>query len=738
MRKLLLFCIGLTMLSGAASAQSSGGLKGRVTDKATKYPIAFANIVVEIPGGKQVCGGTTDMDGYYIIKPLNPGEYDVKTTYVGYKPLLIQKVLVVSGQISELNIELEVTTMTLSTYEVKEYCIPLIKKDQISSGGTMTDKEIRKMSGRSASSVSATVGGVFKVDGGSTSIRGARVDGTVTYIDGVKVRGSSSLPRSGIDQITLITGGTPAQYGEGIGSEGQKAGAAARNLPPIILPVEENKAVVTIMLPDNTGTSIPSQTYPTLNYQNTNDYNTETYIPIKENEFKSPLNEPLSTFSIDVDRAAYGNVRRYLYNNMQVPYDAVRYEEMINYFDYDYPQPTNGHPFSITVEGGRCPWNPKNHLVLIGLKGENMNEMKIPANNLVFLLDVSGSMSTPEKLPLVKQSLKILVEKLRPEDHVAIVVYAGAAGCVLESTPGDEKSIILRALDNLQAGGSTAGGAGIELAYKIAKENYIENGNNRVILATDGDFNVGPSSDADMVNLIEAKRNQGIFLTILGFGMGNYKDSKMEQISNAGNGNYAYIDNILEAKKMFGTELWGTLYTIAKDVKIQVEFNPAKVKKYRLIGYEDRLLEAEDFNNDKKDAGEIGCGHTVTALYEIVPVDNAVENEQPLVDPLKYQKSQVVDSSDFLTVKFRYKKPNEDKSILLEQTLKPEDMVVSNNIIFASAVVEFAMLLRNSEYKGCSSFKDILIMARKAKGADPYEYRSDFIKMVEMAELLYK
>ena len=464
------------------------------------------------------------------------------------------------------------------------------------------------------------------------------------------------------------------------------------------------------------------------------DYNTESYDVINENIFKDAVNNPLSTFSIDVDRASYSNVRRFLTQNQKPPKDAVRIEELINYFDYDYPQPKDGAPFSVNIEHAQCPWNEKNQLVLIGLKGENVNEDEIPTNNLVFLIDVSGSMSDANKLPLLKQSFKYLVNNLRAEDKVAIVVYAGAAGMVLQSTPGTQKSKILASLEKLEAGGSTAGGEGIKLAYKVAKENFIPNGNNRVILATDGDFNVGASSDAEMVRLIESKRDDGIFLTILGFGMGNYKDSKMEQLSNSGNGNYAYIDNILEAKKMFGSELWGTLYTIAKDVKIQVEFNPAFVKAYRLIGYENRILNKEDFNNDKKDAGDIGCGHSVTALYEIVPAGS--DEKVSDVDPLEYQKSQVVDSKNAMTVKLRYKKPNEDKSILIVEKYKPSGFSKSNNIKFAAAVAQFGMLLRDSEFKGSANWTDILKMAKESKGIDEFGYRNDFIKLIEMAEIL--
>lgn len=468
------------------------------------------------------------------------------------------------------------------------------------------------------------------------------------------------------------------------------------------------------------------------------EHNTEAYDKITENSFKDALTNPLSTFSADVDRASYSNVRRFL-NSNQMPYkDAVRIEEMVNYFDYNYPQPTNGDPFSINMEIGKCPWNEKHDIVMIGLQGENIAATKIPPSNLTFLLDVSGSMSDQNKLPLLKQAFKILVNNLRDEDKVAIVVYAGAAGCVLESTPGSQKEKINAALDQLQSGGSTAGGEGINLAYKIAKENYIQNGNNRVILATDGDFNVGSSSDGEMTRLIEEKRKDGVFLSILGFGMGNYKDSKMEKIADAGNGNNYYIDNIMEAKKVFGKELWGTLYTIAKDVKIQVEFNPNKVKGYRLIGYENRLLNKEDFNDDKKDAGEIGCGHTVTALYEIIPAgsDEKIDN----TDPLEYQQSKVINSSDIMTVKLRYKKPDEDVSKLIVQKIKEGDRKSKNteNFTFATAVAEFGMLLRASEFKSNSSYSQVLALATSAKGDDKEGYRSEFMKLVETADLLNK
>ncbi|MGM0649454.1 MAG: YfbK domain-containing protein [Bacteroidota bacterium] len=466
-------------------------------------------------------------------------------------------------------------------------------------------------------------------------------------------------------------------------------------------------------------------------------HNTESYDYIDENNFKTAFDDPLSTFSVDVDKASYSNIRRFIRNNKMPPKDAVRIEEMINYFDYDYSQPENGHPFSINKEMAQCPWNKKHELLMVGLKGEEMDNDEIPASNIVFLIDVSGSMNSPDKLPLLKKSFNILIEKLRPQDRVAMVVYASNTGTILESTPGNKKHKINEALNNLRASGSTAGGAGIKLAYKIAKENYIPGGNNRVILATDGDFNVGPSSDAAMERLIEEKRNDGIFLTILGFGMGNYKDSKMEKLSNKGNGNYAYIDNIIEAKKMFADEIWGTLYTIAKDVKFQIEFNPAQVKAYRLVGYENRMLNKEDFNDDKKDAGEIGAGHCVTALYEIIPADS--DEVTGDVDDLIYQKRKIINSRNLLTVKLRYKAPDENESRLITQEIKKTGVYTkspSENFNQAASVAMFGMLLRDSEFKADASFSQTLELARSARGDDAFGYRQEYITMIESAEYL--
>ena len=466
-------------------------------------------------------------------------------------------------------------------------------------------------------------------------------------------------------------------------------------------------------------------------------YNREQYDKIPENKFLSPRSQPLSTFSIDVDRASYANMRRFLRNNRIPPPDAIRIEEMINYFDYDYPQPTGEHPFHIDMELGKSPWNTKHNLLKIGLQGKKISTENLPPSNLVFLLDVSGSMGSPNKLPLLKKAFRILLEKIRPEDKISVVVYAGASGVVLPSTPGSEKDSIRAALDKLNAGGSTAGGEGIKLAYKIAKKNFMENGNNRVILATDGDFNVGVSSDGALVRMIEKKRESGVYLTTLGFGTGNYQEAKMEKLSNAGNGNFAYIDNILEAKKVLGKEIWGTLYTIAKDVKIQVEFNPSNVKAYRLIGYANRMLEAEDFNDDTKDAGEVGSGHTVTALYEIIPP--GTNEEIRSVDTLKYQQSQVVESDELLTFKLRYKEPADTVSKLLKKPLKTnitEKNQLSGNFRFASAVAEFGMLLRESELKGNSNYGHVIKEAQKVSNANNDDYKNEFIRLVKTAEAL--
>ena len=473
-------------------------------------------------------------------------------------------------------------------------------------------------------------------------------------------------------------------------------------------------------------------------------FNTEDYDNIIENKFLAATKNPLSTFSIDVDEAAYSNVRRYLENGSLPPAGAVRIEEMINYFDYVYPKPEAGEPFTVNTEISDCPWNTQHRLVHIGLQGKEIPVENLPPSNMVFLIDVSGSMNEPNKLPLVQASLNMLVDQLREKDKVAIVVYAGNAGLVLPSTSGINKIKIKEAINDLEAGGSTAGGEGIQLAYKVAKDNFIKEGNNRIILATDGDFNVGVSSDDELVRLIENERKAGVFLSVLGYGMGNYKDNKMQQLADKGNGNHSYIDNISEARKVLVNEFGSTLFTIAKDVKIQIEFNPSKVQAYRLIGYENRMLAAEDFNDDTKDAGELGSGHTVTALYEIIP-NGVKDGFIKSVDPLKYQYNNgeiaEEDSPEIMTIKLRYKEPVGEVSKLINHPVIDSHLKLANtsdNFRFSAAVAEFGLLLRDSEYKQQSSFSQVASLAKSAKGNDESGYRSEFIRLVESATSFVK
>ena len=469
------------------------------------------------------------------------------------------------------------------------------------------------------------------------------------------------------------------------------------------------------------------------------DYNTESYARIEENDFRLVSTSPLSTFSIDVDRASYANVRRFIQSGERPPVDAVRIEEMINYFPYEWDDVSGDHPFAVETEVWDAPWKPEHRLVRVGLRAPAVETAHLPPGNLVFLLDVSGSMASPDKLPLLRKAFALLVEQLRPNDRVAIVVYAGAAGLVLPSTAGNRRGKILEAVERLEAGGSTAGGAGIALAYEVARKHFIEDGNNRVILATDGDFNVGASSDGEMVRLIEKERESGIFLTVLGFGTGNLQDSKMEQIADHGNGNFHYVDGLLEAKKVLVEEMGGTLLTVAKDVKLQIEFNPARVAAYRLIGYENRLLDDEDFSDDTKDAGELGAGHTVTALYEVVPVGLPLPRGG--VDPLRYQPTadppdaDAVPASAFedelLYVKIRYKDPDGSQSKLLAHAVPDRSDSPSGGFRFAAAVAGFGMLLRDSPHAGRYTLDDVVGLAEEGKGADPRGYRGEFIRLVE-------
>lgn len=487
---------------------------------------------------------------------------------------------------------------------------------------------------------------------------------------------------------------------------------------------------------------------PATAYLNTHYYeprrhslSSESYESINENEFLSAADKPLSTFSIDVDGASYSNVRRFINQGQKPPVDAVRIEEFINYFNYDYNVRSKGKPFGVVSELGSCPWNEKHQLLHIGIKGREVDTENIPASNLVFLIDVSGSMNQSNKLPLLIQSFKMLVNQMREQDKIALVTYAGRAGVVLEPTSGANKVAIHDALDRLRAGGSTAGAQGIKTAYDLAKQHFIKNGNNRVILATDGDFNVGISSDKDLVNLIEEKRKDNIFLNVLGFGMGNYKESKMQKLANSGNGSHSYIDNIHEARKVFVDELQGTLFTIAKDIKIQIEFNPTYVSHYRLIGYENRLLRDRDFNDDTKDAGEIGAGHSVTALYEIVPVGTTSNINN--VDPLKYQKNNTIikgsKNGEMATLKMRHKSPegniSERQVWIIESSQFTKNL--SNNYYWSAAMACFGMALRNSDHLANGSYSMAETLALKGKGEDKWGYRTEALNIIRSADALF-
>ena len=511
-------------------------------------------------------------------------------------------------------------------------------------------------------------------------------------------------------------------------------------VPPVI--VADESAVYDMVKSEVLDVSASRIVVQSSSYDN---LKSEEYSSFTENKFLLAKDVPLSTFSADVDGASYSNVRRMINGGILPGKDAVRVEEFVNYFSYDYPQPTGSDPVRIITETGVCPWNENHRLVKIGLKAKEIPSSNLPKSNFVFLIDVSGSMWGATRLDLVKSSLKLLVNNLREQDRVAIVVYAGAAGEVLPSTSGADKQKIREALDNLTAGGSTAGGDGIQLAYKIAKKNFIEGGNNRIILCTDGDFNVGVSSNEGLEQLIEQERKSGVFLSILGYGMGNYKDAKMQTLAQAGNGNHAYIDNLQEANKVLVSEFGSTMYAVAKDVKLQIEFNPTKVQAYRLVGYETRLLNKEDFNDDTKDAGEMGAGHTVTAFYEIILV-GVKSNMIGSVDPLKYQKkvdeiplANSINSPELLTVKLRYKQPTADISKKIEMPVIDNGKNdVSDDFRFASAAVMFGQLLRDSQYKGNATYDNVVALAKKGLENDQQGYRREFVRLVEATKGLMK
>ncbi len=798
----------LLLLTFQTTFSQGGSIGGHTIDIDTKNHLPGVTMYLMVQDTTVVDSTTSNENGYYKFSSITPGLYNIKVGKENYYERTIYYIAVQNKQLAALRIPLKrgkgevktavsdasnaksssqgigkgnngrnlkpqnnsnhviinnsdpsslstiisPTEVQMAEFEVVQYQVPLIDASNVAMQKLNVD-EIRSMPMRSATSIAQTVGGVYAIDGGEELyIRGARPDANIYYIDGVKVRGSTNLPKTALRDISVYTGGIPANYGDvtggviAVNTKGMRDGINYHNYDhrkPRKKKKRNKKEKTTIVAQQTTTKPTPKaqkhqEPEPYINpYQ----FNTEAYQVIYENEFLNPVDNPLSTFSIDVDVASYSNTRRFLNQGQLPPRSAVRIEEFINYFDYNYNTPNAEEPFSVNVEASACPWNEAHQLVHIGLKGYDIPYNDMPPSNLVFLIDVSGSMQSTNKLELLKRGFKLLVDKMRDEDRVAIVVYAGASGLALPSTPGSEKSTILKAISNLRAGGSTNGAEGIKLAYQIAQENFQEEGNNRVILATDGDFNVGVSHNGGLEHLIAQKRSSGVFLTVLGFGTGNYKDDKMELLADKGNGNYYYIDNISEAKKVLVTEITGTLYTIAKDVKLQIEFNPTKVKAYRLIGYENRLLAAKDFNDDTKDAGELGSGHTVTAMYELIPADSEEDVSSTEVDPLKYQNSSVNASAnasgELMTLKLRYKKPKEDTSKLITIPVEAIDAEnTSDNFRFSAAVASFGMLLRRSQYKGETTYASVVKMAKKAKGKDDKGYRAEFIRMVELAELL--
>lgn len=699
MKNVLLFL--LFLLSPKASlpllpASTDRTVTGRVIDESSREPLIFANVILPDCGN----GVVTDLDGMFSIT-VPDSCHVLEVNYTGY---VTNRVNI--DNIDSLTIVMK-SGVALQEVVVVEYKVPLIAADNSTQGGIKTAEQIRNMPTKSINQIAATTAGLSSVDGGDINIRGSRANATDYYMDGIR---TPNVKQKNGKQVNPSPNVPPQNV-------------PPQNIPPQNIPLQSNPVATPSL------TACP------------NSYHTEDYSLIEENIFHSPQDAPLSTFSIDVDAASYSNLRRFLSMGQLPPKDAVRIEEMINYFDYDYPQPKDNVPFSITTELGVCPWNNQHKLVHIGLQGKIIPAKDLPPSNLVFLLDVSGSMAALNKLQLVISSFKILTEQLREKDRVAIVVYAGSSGLVLPSTPGNKKEEILAALNQLQAGGSTAGAQGIQLAYTVARQNFIKEGNNRVILATDGDFNVGISSDAELVRLIEKERESGVFLSVLGFGDGNYMDNKMQELADHGNGNHSYIDNLREAEKVFVHEFGGTLFAIAKDVKIQVEFNPAQVQAYRLIGYENRMMQAEDFNNDKKDAGEIGSGHSVTALYEIIPA--AIESDLVAsVDPLKYQLTTSATSpfaEEWMTIKFRYKEPDGDTSKLIEQVLHSEkEKSTSENFRWSAGVALFGMLLHESKYADTGSCRQVIQLAEGAIGKDEFGYRSEFVQLVKGVSPLVK
>ena len=682
-----LFALLLLCFSYQLTAQSNSYLSGTVKDQ-EQSPLIGASVKA-FQGNVFVRGAITDFDGNYRIA-LDSGLYSIEVGYTGLQTQRLENVKAIHGRIIAIPDFTLSNAQSLSEVVITAFKVPLIEQDKTSTGQTLTSDQIKNLPTRSTNSIVATTAGSGSVDGGKVNIKGSR--------------SNAANKTAAVDRMK------------------KKPAAVMASKPKSPQPAPKNKVVSRM-------DSLPR------------DYSAEQYNQIIENPFQDAESSNISTFSIDVDVASYTNIRRHLNYGSLPPKDAVRIEEMLNYFDYQYTPPVGPHPFEANVEVAPCPWNPDNRLLMIGLQGLNMDIGQLPASNFVFLIDVSGSMVQENKLPLVQQSLIMLTDNLRANDRVAIVVYAGAAGLVLESTPGTDKAKIKAAIQNLRSGGSTAGGAGITLAYETALKNFAPAGNNRVVLCTDGDFNIGVSTEDDLVKLIEKERESGIYLSILGFGMGNYQDGKMQMLADKGNGNHAYIDQLAEAKKVLIKEFGGTLFAIAKDVKLQLHFNPEIVAGYRLIGYENRMLATEDFNDDTKDAGELGVGHRVTALYELIPKGQQLPElsklDSALVVVQQPDKSVKISDDDLLVLQLRYKKAKgKAGSQLMEYRLNAAALdrkTESANFKLASAIAEFGMLLRDSKYKGAASYAHALAQLRAASNYDPNGYRAELAQLIETA-----
>ena len=669
---LFLAVLGFTALLPSASKST---IIGTVRDAELNDVVIGANIKI-YQGNTLIKGTVTDLEGNYRVE-LESGTYDIELSYTGYQSESLKNITLEPGNITTCNFTLK-AGQVLEEVVISQHQIPMKRKDEMSSYQTVTSEQIKNLPARSVNKVVGTLAGNTE----SAQIRGSRSDATNYYVDGARVLYNKTTPH---------TASVPYQ------------------------------AKPEVELKHKFPTGIPSEIGP-------DPRQTEQYNTIQENPFLATGKAPISTFSIDVDVASYANTRRFLEQGYMPPADAIRIEEMINYFDYTYPQPKSEHPFEVVTELGECPWKPNHQLLMVAMQGKEADFGQLPIANLVFLVDVSGSMSSIDKLPLVQQSLILLLEHLRPNDRIALVTYAGNVGLVLPSTPVSDKHKILNAIENLNAGGGTSGEAGIKLAYKTARENFNANGNNRVVLCTDGDFNVGVSSEKELVQLIENERESGVYLTVLGFGTGNYQDGKMQSLADAGNGNHAYIDGIKEAEKVLVKEIGGTLFTLAKDVKLQLEFNPAQVESYRLIGYENRILAKEDFDNDKKDAGELGSGHRVTALYEIVPAKSA---HATTASSITFQKD------DVMVLKLRYKRPKGNTaSRLIEKHIALTDLgKTGDNFQLASTVAAFGMVMRKSPNRGNATWKSVHGWAEQAaKAIDPNGYRKELVRLIDLAE----